>query len=224
MPKKRTRKTRVIRIKGAGLGRAGPRFNDINLILEAARASFIRFGVERTRLEDVARSAGISRPLLYQFFSNRQALMDAVINKEIADLVVSQTKLMTRYGDFVESIIEGIVVGVDLARRDNILADLMAHSRARHLPELLLDPGHPAHELVLGLWRPIFERGRKAGELRADLSDHDLVEWLMSVQYMFLIRDDITPQRQRELASLFVSPALCARHGNPQVVKKAATI
>jgi AcrR family transcriptional regulator len=208
MPKSKARKPRVIRAQPARRSRGGPRFSDINLILEAARGCFRRFGVERTRLEDVAAAAGISRPLLYQFFSNRQALLDAAINKEVADLVVLQTELMRGYSGLVESVIEGAVIGVQLARRDNILADLMSQSTARHLPEVLLDPARPAHALVLGLWRPIFERARQSGELRQELTDDDLVEWLMSVQYMFLIRDDITAARQRELLALFVTPAL----------------
>jgi AcrR family transcriptional regulator len=146
--------------------------------------------------------------LLYQFFRNREALMDAAINREIEELVKKQTELMKPIRGFINCVTEGIVVGIALARRDSILADLMNQSSIRHLPDVILNPSRPAHELVLGLWRPIFEQGRNSGELAAGISVHDLVEWILSDQYMFLLRDDITPQRQRELISLFVTPAL----------------
>lgn len=187
---------------------AGKRFDDVAAIIEAARACFARYGAARTRLEDVAKEVGISRPLLYQFFANREALMDAVINREIEIHLEAQAKKMPRYASFTETVIEASVIAINLARRDGILYDLMEHSSVKHLPELLLNPDRPVHHTVLKLWRPIFNAARQRGELRADLDDHDIMEWLLSVNYMFGLRDDMTPERQHQMLTLFVAPAL----------------
>ena len=216
MPQKKNQETRSTRTINAKRNGNGQRFDDIDRIIEAACTCFGRYSVARTRLEDVAAEAGISRPLLYQFFANRQALMDAVINRQIEKHLELQAKKMPANASFVNSVIEGSIVAIELARQDKILTDLIEHSSVKHLPELLLNPQQPAHHTVLKLWRPIFDKARKSGEIRAELSDDDIMEWLLSVNYMFGLRSDITPSRQRELLSSFVAPAL----GKPGKTKK----
>ncbi len=44
------------------------------LLLEAARECFLQFGYGKTTLEDIARRAGISRPLIYRQFRNKEQL------------------------------------------------------------------------------------------------------------------------------------------------------
>jgi len=54
-------------------------------ILDAALACFLQFGYAKTSLDDIAQKAGISRPLLYRKFKNKEdifgACYDDVFNK-----------------------------------------------------------------------------------------------------------------------------------------------
>jgi len=177
-------------------------------IVDAALRVFERLGVPRTRLEDVANEAGVSRPLVYQYFANRQALLDAAIVKKIEHHLEQQKKSMPKKANFVDSVVKGAIIAIDLARRDTVMLDLFEHSSVQRLPELLLNAEMPVHTIILDLWRPIFEAARKSGELRPDISDDDLLEWLLSINYMFGLRDDVTNRRLEELLRLFVIPAL----------------
>ena len=47
-------------------------------ILEAAQTCFFQYGLERTRMEDIARLAHISRPALYEHFENKSAIFLAL--------------------------------------------------------------------------------------------------------------------------------------------------
>lgn len=47
-------------------------------ILDAALACFLQFGFAKTSLDDIARRAGLSRPLLYRKFANKEAIFAAV--------------------------------------------------------------------------------------------------------------------------------------------------
>ena len=47
-------------------------------ILEAAQTCFFQYGLERTRMEDIARLAQISRPALYEHFENKSAIFLAL--------------------------------------------------------------------------------------------------------------------------------------------------
>jgi TetR/AcrR family transcriptional regulator, transcriptional repressor of aconitase len=47
-------------------------------ILEAAKNCFLRFGYGKTSLDDIANEAGLSRPLLYRKYANKEAIFSAV--------------------------------------------------------------------------------------------------------------------------------------------------
>lgn len=55
--------------------------------MEAAQGLFLRYGVKRTSMGDIAREAGISRQTLYNTFPNKEAVLGAMI-AQLADKVV----------------------------------------------------------------------------------------------------------------------------------------
>jgi AcrR family transcriptional regulator len=44
-------------------------------ILDAAFTRFSQYGFRNTSIDDIARAAGISRPLVYQYFANKEAVL-----------------------------------------------------------------------------------------------------------------------------------------------------
>lgn len=70
-------------------------------IMDAARACFLQFGYAKTSMDDIAKRAGISRPLLYRAFKNKEAIFAAVYEDTFAARfpeahAVVQTKLGKR--------------------------------------------------------------------------------------------------------------------------------
>ena len=189
------------------IGKGNP-FNDIELVLRSARKCFEQYGVERTRLADVAKLAGISRPLLYKLFDGREGLLDASINFELQRLIQHQQIKMKKQSGFKEVLYEGIISGIQLARKDKVLMELLEHSAAEHISSFLLDQSTVAHQLVLSHWKAFFEESRKNGELKAEISNDDLMEWIMIIQHNFLLRTNIEGKRIRELLDLFFYPTL----------------
>ena len=58
-------------------------------IMLAARALFERQGVRATTVKDIAAEAGVARELVYYYFENKQAVIDAVLDDYVEDLVES---------------------------------------------------------------------------------------------------------------------------------------
>ncbi|WP_461425884.1 TetR/AcrR family transcriptional regulator [Gymnodinialimonas sp.] len=56
-------------------------------ILDAAKRLFLRFGVKRTSMNDIAEEAGLSRQTLYKAFANKDVVLQATI-RSLADKVV----------------------------------------------------------------------------------------------------------------------------------------
>ncbi len=52
--------------------------------MAAARWCFLHFGYEKTSLEDIAKRAAISRPLLYLTFKNKEQIFGAVFEEVFA--------------------------------------------------------------------------------------------------------------------------------------------
>jgi len=78
-------------------------------LLAAALDVFMRYGVRKTTMGDVAEAAGISRPTLYAYYSNKDELWYSVIDyanenlfQEISELWATQDKLSAKLDIFFE--------------------------------------------------------------------------------------------------------------------------
>jgi AcrR family transcriptional regulator len=56
------------------------------LLLSAARAVILRHGYRKTGLGDVAVEAGVSRATVYNYFSSKEQLFEALVDEEVAQL------------------------------------------------------------------------------------------------------------------------------------------
>src|SRR5215469_254283 len=65
-------------------------------ILQAARACFLQYGYAKTSLEDIAKRANVSRPLIYTKFKNKEEIFAAVFEDMIE----------RRYPDAVQALAE----------------------------------------------------------------------------------------------------------------------
>jgi AcrR family transcriptional regulator len=65
------------------MGRAARRAQ----LLQSARTVFVSQGYHATSMDDVADSAGVSKPVLYQHFSSKLALYQALLDESAAEMV-----------------------------------------------------------------------------------------------------------------------------------------
>ena len=67
-------------------------------ILEAAQTCFFQYGLERTRMEDIARLAQISRPALYEHFENKSAIFLGLAQSLVASMLHEAQAELERSG------------------------------------------------------------------------------------------------------------------------------
>lgn len=182
-------------------------------ILEVARDCFRRSGAQKTTMEDVARASGTARQTLYRFFSGRDELVEAAIVERIGELAAVLQRDIDRHPSFADALVEVSVATIEIARTDEELHRLFETAGEIHLHQVLAGPHPPVAQLVLEFWRPWFERARRSGEMRTDVSNEDAVEWIRGVYLMLILRDDLSPERERELIRQFLLPALAPQRG-----------
>jgi AcrR family transcriptional regulator len=137
-------------------------------ITEAAFAAFAEKGFTATKVEDVARRAGVSKGLLYLYFKTKEELFKAVIRS----VVMPRVDELTRALDSSELGAEDFIRGPMLAFMKrlpgspaSIVIRLMISEAPKH-PDLVDFYWDNVASRGLGALRQLLERGVANGEFR----------------------------------------------------------
>jgi AcrR family transcriptional regulator len=113
-------------------------------ILDGAMAVVLRYGFQRTTMEDVAREAGISRPALYLLFRNKTEIYRALAENIMGEALQRAEAALSANGGIEERVFAAIKTGI-LDPMDFMLA-------TAHGAELLDMKHNMAAEVIQG-WR-----------------------------------------------------------------------
>src|SRR5262249_38734068 len=137
-------------------------------ILGAALEAFVENGFAATRLEDVARRAGVSKGTLYLYFANKEELFKAAVRENIVPFLDrAEHRVATFEGSSRDLFVE-LLHG---------WWDAMHESRVTGLPKLILAEASNFPEAarfffdevvarVRGLFARVLRRGIDSGEFR----------------------------------------------------------
>lgn len=136
------------------------------LILRAARTVFAQRGLEAT-LDEVAREAGLGVGTVYRRFPNREALIDALFDDAINEMVriVEQARGEPRAWDGLRHFMTSLL---EMQAADRGLRDVMLSRRSPS----------PEHDVLRNHLKPpldeLVARARAEGDLRPDLTASDV--------------------------------------------------
>lgn len=153
-------------------------------ILAAALQCFGQLGIARTSIQDVARTAGVSRGTVYRYFDDRQVLIEAAIEHgaeryyaDAAAAMEGKTTLAEQVGTMAEVV----------AR-----TQLEQHTRSRLMEddsELLVHIiGDSADSIrrTASFLLPYIEAAKLRGEIASDVDAAAASEWLARIIYSFV--------------------------------------
>ena len=182
-------------------------------IIQAALGCIKSFGAAKTTMEDVATRAGVGRQTVYRSFANRTALFDAVALQRLTDMHGPMQRHLGAYTSLESAIVRGTPAIRSVARKDLIFMSIVESAGDRGLERYLLNPTQAIRQVMVDLWSETFSRARARGELRTDLTDADIADWLRFVSYMLFVREDLSAAGQQNLLRRFVLPALANPRG-----------
>lgn len=183
-------------------------------IIQAAREKFLRYGVNRTTMADVARDVGISRQAMYDYVSSRSDLVDAVLLQRIREIGDEVKPLSNDSASFAEGFIETSVAAIERARSDEELMNILATGPNDRIQDVVTGPFPEVHEIVVNVLGPILQRGNRAGLLRTDKSQSEMIDWIRVVYLIMISQLDIESKDIRRMVSDFLLPSLMfSRHG-----------
>lgn len=202
-----------------GLAPGDPQTSDeITLrLLDAAYELFLSFGLRRTTIEDIAKRAGVGRPTLYRRFADKEALVQAVVMREVRRGLQGTWKQVAELDAPEEVLVQGFVYATHMAGRHPLIKRLLETEPEFILPYLTLRAGEVielGQRLLAPPLRAYQERGYFPGIdaayvvevavrlfMSVVLTSSPLVSAAEPAQLERLVRDFFLPLLTRQCAS-----------------------
>ena len=154
-------------------------------IIDAAEASFARFGLVKTTVDDIAEAANISRATVYRYFSGaRDELVLAVVERQLRQFANDRVRKTSRDSSFADVAVDAVLFTAKAAREQPMLAILWEPEAAR-LTGAIMGTSQVLHDATREMLRPAFERGKELGTVRQDLDLDRAVEWIIRMVISF---------------------------------------
>ena len=189
--------------------RVAPRRNVREEIYEAALHCFERRGVRETSMDDVAQRAGVSRPAIYYYFPDKDALVLEVVARQVRE-IHRRIRQKVRPGSAIEGMIEAAVQTIRISRADQYVR-LLTQPDTANLTARLVE-SNLAMGLQRELWYPLLESARERGELRSDRDFDDIIRWITFLEFSIITSGesfDFNDEAEiREQLTAYLVPAL----------------
>jgi AcrR family transcriptional regulator len=161
-------------------------------ILKAAESCFEYFGFRKTTVDDIAKSAGISRTTVYRFFKDRDALLGALILSHGEDLMSATRAHVEQFSSFEDILVEGMLFQIEYGHKD-LFWQLLVSPDYMDIANRLIISSSAALALTTPLWEPLIAAGQERREVKADLDVHDGCRWIVLVNVIAFSRNDLVP-------------------------------
>jgi TetR/AcrR family transcriptional regulator len=175
-------------------------------ILDAAQRVFEQYGARRANVEDVARTAGISRSTLYRAYPNKEVLLEAVLLRQFDDFLTELDRVAADLPPR-EAVVECFARGLALTREIPLLARL-----AETEPDVVTAAGAASQStLVLGSADRVASTLRRSGATMPDEELRTVAELMLRVSWTYLLNPqgglDVTDQAAvRDYARRYLAP------------------
>ncbi len=138
-------------------------------LLAAALDLFVERGYASTRLEDVAKRAGVSKGTLYLYFTNKEELFKAVVRESIVPALGEAEDIISAFEGHSADLLRCIVLGwwdrLGATKASGIIKLVMAE--AGNFPDLAAFYQEEVIARSTRLMANMFERAVERGEFRA---------------------------------------------------------
>lgn len=163
------------------------------VILDAAERAVRRFGLRRTSMNDVAQTARLSRGSVYRYFPDRDALIQALLERMAQRFVAGSEPSVRRRRTLAAQVAEAAVFirthlddAVLTFRDPNAPADASAAEDAA-FGALLATQIEGLLVQFNAFWLPYLAAAEARGEIRAGIDHRRAADWIVRVMVSFVL-------------------------------------
>ena len=179
-------------------------------LVDGALSCLARLGIAKTTVDDIARSAGLSRATAYRAFPRgKEGILAAVVETEVARLFSSLAVVMGEAGDLEDVLVAGMVESARWLRGHEPLTYLLEHEPAAVLPFVTFGGFDQVMRVASDLAAPFFARWLEPEQASR------AAEWAVRIVMAYCSdpsphADLCDPADTRALVRTFVLPGILA--------------
>jgi AcrR family transcriptional regulator len=171
------------------------------LIVESAFSCFGEQGLDKATIVDIAKQAGVSRSTIYEYFSDKAAIIEACAEHASERFYREMSRAMDRGGSLEEKLSQAAVF-VTQARR-SIASEKYFDEDAVSL--LLTKDAAVLLRECVDFFAPYLSAARLTGEVRKDLDVEAAAEWFARILFsLFSTPSSIRDMDDPEVTAEFV--------------------
>jgi len=165
-------------------------------ILRAACKVFFVNGFEGTKIEDIAKEAGIGKGTVYEYFASKQRLYEDMIAYNHEIIMGNMQKVLVQEESFREKLKAFARFITEMVKDNMRIFDLMAGSKimAREMGAIMLESNIRMGDVLSGVVREAVSKG----ELRSDLEPELIASIMMGTVNQYCSKKVVFFQKQPE--------------------------
>ena len=143
-------------------------------ILEAALACFAQKGFAGTRMDDIARKAGITKGTIYLYFDSKESVLKALARASIGEQLAAVRTMVENFPGSSAELLRLVLttMGNFVRTSDRVILPKMLLAEAGNFPELAKFWREEIIERGIDLFGSIIARGTARGEFRPIAPEH----------------------------------------------------
>ena len=138
-------------------------------ILDAALDLFIAQGYAATRVEDIARAAGLSKGAVYLYFNSKSAIFEGLVQRAIVPVIVNAEKMAKQNSRDPQVALKAMITNIATRMSDPRMAAIprLVIAEAGQFPELAEMYHAEVIKRGLSVIERLLKRGTEAGTFRS---------------------------------------------------------
>lgn len=169
------------------------------VILDVAAGLFARFGFRKTSIADIIRDAGVARATVYKYFSTKDDIFHAVIQREIQDMLLKVREEVEKESTTKDRLRAAVLTHTAEIRKKvnvyrvttKVLSDVIPHTE-KDVQRLTQE--------ALKLYGWILSEGVKAGEIAVD--DVETTAWSIILAFKGVFMTTLTGQIEERMTGV----------------------
>jgi TetR/AcrR family transcriptional regulator len=161
-------------------------------LIASATREFATFGFAKATVQDIAAAAGVSKPIFYRHFTNKQAIFERVVEEVLAQWQMTLGEAVSKISGGAEAELRAFFLeSLEYGRRNTLIARLITRD-TQFLVTVHSDVNARAVADLTRMLEDILERGQAAGDVRNDIAVLHMADLLTEMHYAYANRQLIT--------------------------------
>ena len=138
----------------------------IDRIIEGGEDLFLKAGIKSVTMDDIAKHLGMSKKTIYQFFKDKNELVNALVSKKLRKDEDNMCDIINQSGNVIEKMINMMKCSEDIFSRIN---PIVIHDMQKYHPEAWKQFQDFKLDVIVGTLEELLTEGIKQGYIRTNI-------------------------------------------------------